>query len=684
MSPSPPQSTDFSLNDALEAISGAVFVVGAADGVLQDCNKAAEELFRRPRCDLIGRSADVLGRDFTAANIAALADRTVECRLSRGDGADFDAAVSAGAPLTSSAGDLLLVAVRDISARRELERRAEHTERKFASLFHVSPDAMIVSDIETGLVSDINPSFTRLFGFSEDEIIGRRTLDVGFWPSPEARERTVRRMREQGELRDYEADLCTKDGRAVTVVAASARVVIDGRAHWVVQFRDISERRAHLRAMEHLAHHDPLTGLPNRRRLFEALDAALPPAAEDGGDGGFALLLLDLDGFKEVNDALGHPVGDELLVMVADRLRSVLVGDRGFLARLGGDEFAVILFGAGREDAAAAARAVRRAVRRAYDLHDLRLDVGVSIGVALYPEHGTDAPTLLRRADMAMYAAKKVHVGWSIYDPATDLGSVERLTLMGQLKGAIRSEQLLLHWQPKMRLADGVVAGAEALVRWRHPQLGLLGPGAFVPAAEMSSLIVGLTDWVVGAAARQAAAWAEWGVDWPVSVNLSARNLVDEDLPDRIFLAMAAYDAPPERFEFEITETAFMSDPKRAFNVITRLVERGAKVAIDDFGTGYASLSTLRLLPPVAALKIDRSFVGRMTADSADAAVVESIVGLARRLGVAAVAEGVEDAATYDLLREMRCTEAQGYWIARPMEADDFRRWWTAREKPLN
>lgn len=675
MGPSFLQRGELDAPQTLEALGVAVLAVRVHDGVAVDCNRAAAALLGAIRAEVLGRRLS----DFLADDGGPLRlDQPEERRLRRGDGRIFEAATMPGAPSATSEGECVLLALRDVSVRKELERQAEHTERKFASLFHVSPDAMIVSDIETGLVSDINPSFTQLFGFAEHEILGQRTLDVGFWPSKQARDRTVRDMRERGELRDYETDLCTKDGRTVTVVAASARVLIDGRPHWVVQFRDISERKAYLQAMEHLAHHDPLTGLPNRRHFMESLTAMLAEKIVSGGR--FALLLLDLDGFKEVNDALGHPVGDDLLVMVADRLRGALAGERnGFLARLGGDEFAVVLRGAGADEAKAAARGLRRAVRQAYDLCDMRVEIGVSIGFATYPDHGLDAATLLRRADVAMYAAKKVHVGWAEYDPSSDLGSAERLALMGQLKEAIRDDQLVLHWQPRVRLSDSRVAGAEALVRWRHPQLGLLGPGVFVPAAEMSSLIVGLTDWVVSAAARQSAAWARAGVDLPVSVNLSARNLADEDLPDRIMLALSAYDARLDRFEFEITETAFTADPRRAFAVISRLTELGGRFAIDDFGTGYASLSTLRLLPPVATLKIDRSFVSRMRADAADAAVVETIVGLAQRLGIDSVAEGVEDAETYGMLRDLKCSEAQGYWIARPAEAGTLTDWLGAR-----
>ena len=659
----------------LEALGVAVLAVRVHDGTAVDCNGAATALLGATRAELLGRS---LNRFLAEGGGPLRLDQPEERRMRRADGRIFEAATMPGAITRTSDVECVLLAVRDVSLRKELERQAEHNERKFASLFHVSPDAMIVSDIETGLVSDINPSFTRLFGFADHEILGKRTLDVGFWPSKEARDRAVRDMRERGELRDYEADLCTKDGRTVTVVAASARVVIDGRPHWVVQFRDISERKAYLRAMEHLAHHDPLTGLPNRRHFMESLTAMLAEKTASGGR--FALLLLDLDGFKEVNDALGHPVGDDLLVMVADRLRGALAGEHaGFLARLGGDEFAVVLRGAGAEDAKTAARGLRRAVRRAYDLCDMRVEISVSIGFAVYPDHGMDAATLLRRADVAMYAAKKAHVGWAEYDPSSDFGSAERLALMGQLKEAIRRDQLALHWQPRVRLSGGRVAGAEALVRWRHPQLGLLAPGVFVPAAEMSSLIVSLTDWVVSAAARQAAAWARAGIDLLVSVNLSARNLADDDLPDRILLALSGYGAPLERFEFEITETAFMADPRRAFAVISRLTELGGRFAIDDFGTGYASLSTLRLLPPVATLKIDRSFVGRMRTDAADAAVVETIVGLAQRLGIDSVAEGVEDAETYAMLQDLKCSEAQGYWIARPAEAGALTDWLAAR-----
>ncbi|HRJ60423.1 MAG TPA: sensor domain-containing diguanylate cyclase, partial [Azospirillaceae bacterium] len=312
----------------LEAIGVAILAVRLCDEAILDGNAAAAALLGVGREALVGRRL----ADFVADDGRLRLDQPDERRLRRGDGGVFEAATAPGKITGTSDGACVLLALRDVSVRKGLERQAEHNERKFASLFHVSPDAMIVSDIETGLVSDINPSFTRLFGFADHEILGKRTLDVGFWPSREARDRTVRDMRERGELRDYETELCTKDGRIITVVAASARVVIDGRPHWVVQFRDISERKAYLQAMEHLAHHDPLTGLPNRRHFMESLTAMLAEKTASGGR--FALLLLDLDGFKEVNDALGHPVGDDLLVMVADRLRGALAGEAaGFLAR---------------------------------------------------------------------------------------------------------------------------------------------------------------------------------------------------------------------------------------------------------------------------------------------------------------------------------------------------------------
>lgn len=673
---------------AFDFLSVAIFVVRHHDHSILDCNHAAAVLLGDDRDRLVGGDFRALIADDGVDDKQAalfpfpMPSPSLERRLKRRDGGVIDALLTPGPAMTLGAAPSSAVSVRDVTSHRRLERDAQVTEEKFAGLFRVSPDAIIVSDLETGVVCDINPGFTKLFGYAEAEILGRRTLDVGFWPSAAARERTVREIVERGELHDYETELRAKDGRAVSVAVASALLEIEGRPHWVVQFRDVSERKAHLRAMEHLANHDPLTGLPNRRRCLERLQAALADAV--GRNGRFALLLLDLDGFKEVNDALGHPVGDELLLLVADRLRSVLAEAGGFLGRLGGDEFAVLLDGAGIDAVADAARALRRAVRQAYDLRDMRVDISVSVGAALYPDHGDDAATLLRRADVAMYAAKKTHVGWGAYDAAADFGSAERLALMGQLKEAIRNDQLTLHWQPRVRLAsaphaDDWLAGAEALVRWRHPQMGLLPPGMFVPAAEMSSLIVPLTDWVTAAAAQRQAAWRKAGLDLPVSVNLSARNLADDQLPERVALALDAAGAAPDRFEFEITETAFMADPKRACAVIDRLNALGGRFAIDDFGTGYASLATLRLLPPMATLKIDRSFVGRMAADSADAAVVETVVGLARRLDALSVAEGVEDAQTYDLLKEMGCVEAQGYWIARPMDPDAFFQWATAR-----
>lgn len=661
----------------LEALGHAVLVVSVDNHDIIDCNERAVALFRATRDWLFARCLTDL---FAPGDVSPfdLEIATIERPMVSSDGGVFDAAMTVGPPLCTPSATVRMIAVRDVSERKRLEREAEFTERKFSNLFDVSPDAMLISELETGLAHDINPSFTKMFGFERHEVIGRTTLEMGLWPSKKARDEAVATVKETGQLRSYEADLVTKDGRIVNIQGSSAIMMIDGRPHTLAQFRDVTERKAHLRALEHLAHHDPLTGLPNRRQFTDRLAGTFDEARRENHR--FALLLLDLDGFKEVNDALGHPAGDELLTLVSERLRECLEDENAFLARLGGDEFAVVLYPCTNHRAEIVARGLRRTIRRAYELRDMRIDIGVSVGIAMYPEHGDDPTTLLRRADTAMYAAKRSHAGWGWYDPADDMGSVERLTLMSQLKDAIRGDQLRLHWQPKVRLSDGAVAGAEGLVRWRHPRLGLLGPGAFVPAAEMGSLINGLTDWVVADAARQVREWADRGVSWPVSVNLSARNLVDETLPERIALALARYDVDMSRIEFEITETAFMSDPKRAFSILSRMTDQGARFAIDDFGTGYASLATLRLLPPVSALKIDRCFVGRMVVDPADAAVVETIVGLTRRLRIACVAEGVEDGATFDMLRDMGCDEAQGYWISRPTEADAMLDWAATRQ----
>ena len=425
------------------------------------------------------------------------------------------------------------------------------------------------------------------------------------------------------------------------------------------------------RRLRHQALHDGLTGLPNRTLLYMRMRRAI---AASGRDGLAALLLIDLDRFKEVNDTLGHDHGDELLVEVAGRLRgAVRRGDT--LARLGGDEFAVLL--ADLPERAAAAELAGRlqdALGRPFALRGVAVELEASIGVALCPDHGTDVHTLVQRADVAMYEAKRGQRAVATYSPERDPYSADRLGLLAELRRALERDELVLHYQPKVSVDGGEVIGVEALVRWQHPTRGLLGPAEFVPLAERTGTVTELTHWVLTAALRQARRWLDEGRPLPVAVNLAAANIVDVTLPDTVDALLTQHGVPGRLLECEISEHTVMADPLRAMEVLGRLRAMGLRLSLDDFGTGHSSLAYLKRLP-LDEVKIDRSFVAGMIADENDAVIVRSTIDLARNLGLDVVAEGVEDAATLHNLGALHCDVAQGFHLSRPLPARELDDW---------
>ncbi len=423
--------------------------------------------------------------------------------------------------------------------------------------------------------------------------------------------------------------------------------------------------------LEVMANTDALTGLATRALLHDRVEQAIMVALHDARP--FALLLMDLDRFKEVNDTLGHHYGDLLLQQVGPRVQP-LVRVTDLVARLGGDEFAILLTTADEGAALDIARAILRGLDAPFDVEGHPIDVGASIGVAMYPIHGGDAETLLRRADVAMYAAKRAQCGVSLYDPAYDGHSPYRLGLMSDLRQALADNTLLLHYQPQVTPANGRLVGVEALLRWPHPDCGFVSPERFIPQAEQTGLIVPITYWALETAIRQAHLWRRQGLDLTIAVNLSARVLHDTTLPGRLEALLRRYDVAPERLTLEITESTLMADPARALGMLTHLADLGMHVSIDDFGTGYSSLGYLKNLP-VDEVKIDRSFVVDTTSNAKDAALVRSIVAMAHALGLSVVAEGVETADTWDLLRTLGCDVAQGYYLSRPLAPADLERW---------
>jgi diguanylate cyclase (GGDEF)-like protein len=446
-------------------------------------------------------------------------------------------------------------------------------------------------------------------------------------------------------------------------------ILIDGLVLlWAALFRLVAgaSRRLRRQAEENrrLAREDALTGLANRTSFTELAGEALAKRPAHA-----AVLLLDLDRFKDLNDSLGHHAGDLLLREIGPRLSSALP-EGSVVARLGGDEFAALLAPIDEpQDAERSARRVRDVLQTPVEIEGIAVSAEGSVGIAHYPADGNDVATLLQRADVAMYEAKEKRTGVATYQPDADRSSHERLLMLAQLREAIERDELVLHYQPKVALSDGNIVGAEALVRWEHPERGLIGPVQFVPLAEHTGLIGPLTAWVLRQALRDARTWWDRGHRLTVAVNLSVANLVDPELPGMVAGLLAETRLPPAALEFEITESVLMTEPERALRTLTLLRGMGAKLAVDDYGTGHSSLAYLHRLP-LNTLKIDRSFISSMAGEGG--VIVRSTVELAHSLGLDVVAEGIEDYRTAVALRVLGCDLGQGFHYARPVPIDQL------------
>jgi len=467
--------------------------------------------------------------------------------------------------------------------------------------------------------------------------------------------------------------LLMKDGRVKYVnECCETEYGMDGKPmRSIGTVRDVTERMQTEKTIQSLAYYDPLTTLPNRALLHDRLTQAIQAGQHQHKP--LAFLLLDLDRFKDINNTLGHHHGDLILQQMGPRLQGLL---RQFdmVARLGGDEFAILLPGTDAEGAVRVVNKLQQALAAPFLVDGLTITVEASIGIAVSPDHGTTADLIIQRANVAMYHAKEAGGGHTVYSPEHDHYNPRRLALMTELRYAIEHDELVLYYQPKIDLKTGCVIGVEALVRWRHPNRGLITPDEFIPLAERTGLIKPLTLWVLTAALHQSRTWQRAGLRLSVAVNLSARNLQDPELPDQIEDMLTRSGTPPNQLELEITESTIMADPPRALEVLTRLHHMRIPLAIDDFGTGYSSLGYLRKLP-VSAIKIDKSFVKNMVADDGDAVIVRSTIELAHNLGLLVVAEGVETQYIWDRLASLGCDAAQGYYMSAPMPAATLTRW---------
>lgn len=443
---------------------------------------------------------------------------------------------------------------------------------------------------------------------------------------------------------------------------------------------DIARREAEIRK---LAYWDMLTDLPNRAQFTLYLHEAIEKARHQNG--ACFILMMDLDRFKNVNDVLGHGFGDALLRKVAQRLKLQAGGDGERIARLGGDEFAILLSGIDLTQATVVAARILTSLESPISLDEQTIDLGAGIGIAGYPAHGSDPESLLSRAEVAMYVAKRGGNEAVVYDPAFDQSSQNSLSLLTELRQAIDNREFRLYLQPKLDLKSGTVIGAEALVRWLHPERGLIFPDNFIPFAEQTGFIRVLTHWMLDQSAAVSSKLAASGMHPKISINISTRDLLDQDLPHKFGLILARHSVKASSFCLEITESAIMDDPVRAQNTLERLHAMGVDLSIDDFGTGYSSLAYLKRLP-VDELKIDKSFVLNMERDLDDTKIVRSTIDLGHNIGLRVVAEGVETKIVWELLARMGCDQAQGYYMSRPIPADEFAAWavtWPVKPRPM-
>jgi diguanylate cyclase (GGDEF)-like protein/PAS domain S-box-containing protein len=521
-----------------------------------------------------------------------------------------------------------------------------------------------------------NDAFSDVTGLSRDELAAIPSIYDVFLPE----ERQVLRQRVRARLADghgdtFEADILRPDGARRTVEVAIEPLRRGGRAWTVAIARDITARKVAERDLARQALHDPLTGLANRVLLRDRSERAIVAARRDSDR--LALMVMDLDQFKDVNDTFGHQAGDDLLRQVGPRIAGCL-RETDTIARLGGDEFAILLLRADARGAARVASSILASLEAPFTVAGQQLKITASIGTSVFPDSAIDVDGLLREADVAMYVAKRRGTGQAAYELTLDESAGKQLVLMAELRKAIESEHLLLYYQPLVSLG-GYVVGVEALVRWQHPERGLLLPSDFIRLAEQSGLVLPLFDWVLRTATRQCRAWREQQPDLSVAVNLSMRNLQDPRLAFTVAGALEGAGLPASALVLEITESMLFAEPARGLAILEQLHALGVRLALDDFGTGYSSLAHLHRLP-VDQLKIDRSFVTNLTRDQGSAAIVRSTIDLGHNFRLEVVAEGIEDVETWDALRALGCDTAQGYFISRALPADAFGDWIADRE----
>jgi len=669
------------LSSSLEAMSlleatPECLVVAETDGRIVFANQAVEALTGFTRVELLDRPVQLL---VATEVLDASAGESIESICRRADGGEVPVEVHVGR--IERPERLLVVTLRDITDRRDAHDAAFEAEAKYRSLVEHIPAVVYLDPVDEDADSIyVSPQVTELLGISPEEW----TTDPYAWRRhvhPEDVEQAFEEYKEAynaGSVLNHEYRMVHDDGTVKWVLEQAYPIGdADGRP-WLIQgvMFDITERKAAEEQVAFLAYHDKLTGLPNRALFEELLESAIARARRH--DLAVGVVFLDLDNFKLVNDSLGHHAGDLLLAQLADRLRGC-TRETDLVARQGGDEFLLLLSDLDRRvdgpDAAlivaeSVAERVLEALDEPFELHGTPFYATGSLGISLFPHDATDADSLLRNADQAMYRSKRHQPGRYTVFSADGDDAMHRLSLTTRLREAVQQEHWILHWQPIVRLADGSIDGLEALIRWQDPKGGILPPGEFIPLAEELGLIEAIGDWVISELARQQLEWKDAGYDVGVGFNLSPRQLWSAHLAEKVVGKLKSQSVDPHRITVEITESTAMADPDRTQKILQELHAWGLTIALDDFGTGYSSLARLKHLP-VDILKIDRSFIRDIDRDDGLASMVRAMIQLADGLGMTPLAEGVETAGELSFLRENGCPLAQGYHFARPVPAAD-------------
>ena len=657
----------------LQHINESVISMDLA-GFITGWNSSAERLFGYSADEVMGRNVLFLYADENDEDISFedvflnRGGREMEVRRRKTNGEVFWARLQLSVMRDEDGQPNGLIGfLSDISERRD----AAEQLRLHARIFEQSDEAILITDAQETIVS-VNPAFTRITGYSAGEVMGetprkfrsgrhdaaffekmwRQLLDTGYW---------------QGEVWDRR-----KDGEIYPkwLSIGSVRNAVGDITHYFSIFTDITDRKRAEGRIHHLAYFDALTGLPNRAQFSRLSDQALMASKRKEGFG--AVLFIDLNRFKPINDTLGHVVGDKVLQETANRLRACLRG-ADVVCRLGGDEFAVGLFEiANREHAANVAQKLLATLDDPIVIAGRELKLGAAIGISVYPDDGMDTETLLRQADIAMYRAKQTGPdGLAFFSEDMNQRAADRLNLEAGLRRAIDRDELLLYYQPKVNIGSGAIIGAEALVRWRHPERGLVPPAEFVPVAEESGLIVHVSNWVLEAACKQIRQWADAGLPaMHIAVNLSVRDF-SSGLPARVQELLERHGIGAEWLELEITEGMLMHHTATVIAMMDEITALGVSLSLDDFGTGYSSLSYLKRFP-IDTLKIDRSFVIGIPGDTDDCAIAGAIVGMSKQLKHNVIAEGVETAEQLTFLKSLGCDEIQGYLFSPPVPAETF------------